>query len=288
MRMEGMTYWTDQLAEFVTLYGDAGGDMSGYAVGGNDTLIGGTGQSTIIGDAGGNMLDHAHGGNDVLTAIGADISPLLMFGDSQQQMSGFASGGNDTLTVSGSTNLPEALYGDAFTMTGNAHGGNDILKTDGSLLSGANSAFLYGDAYSMFDNAVGGNDTLIGGKAGTSDTLVGDAHDMHGNATAGNDILISGGADDSMYGDAINKDASVISGHDTFVFAPMNGHDTINDFVHGNDIIDLTALASTGVHSISDLTIDLSGTDSIIHFDVNDTIAVVGIQHLLASDFHFA
>jgi Ca2+-binding RTX toxin-like protein len=171
-------------------------------------------------------------------------------------------------------------------MAGNAHGGNDVLKTDGSLLSGTHSAFLYGDAYSMSEHAVAGNDILVGGMAGTSDTLIGDAHDMHGNAKAGNDVLISGGADDSMYGDAVNKDAGVTTGHDTFVFAPTNGQDTINDFEHGKDLIDLTAFASTGVHAISNLNIEVSGNNSIIHFDVNDTITVVGNPHLQASDFY--
>ena len=55
---------------------------------------------------------------------------------------------------------------------------------------------LYGDADSMSGNAQGGNDTLIGGIAGTSDTLIGDACQMLGNAMAGNDVLISRGAND--------------------------------------------------------------------------------------------
>ena len=65
--------------------------------------------------------------------------------------------------------------------------------------------------------------------------LFGDAFEMHGNARAGNDVLVSGAADDSMWGDAEFIDPTVTRGDNAFVFAPGNGHDTINDFRQGHD-----------------------------------------------------
>ena len=63
---------------------------------------------------------------------------------------------------------------------------------------------------------------------------------MSDNARGGNDTLISGTGTDHMWGDAqiINGVAAsptaatgtVTTGADTFVFAPGNGNDDINDF----------------------------------------------------------
>ena len=48
-------------------YGDAGGDMSDFAKGGNDSFTALGSFNTFYGDAGGDMSGHAHGGNDTLT-----------------------------------------------------------------------------------------------------------------------------------------------------------------------------------------------------------------------------
>ena len=53
------------LSRVQNLYGDAGGDISGYARGGDDHIIAGggsNGTTNVYGDAGGNMSDHADGG----------------------------------------------------------------------------------------------------------------------------------------------------------------------------------------------------------------------------------
>ena len=258
--------------------------MSGYAKGGNDTLIGGGDGSALFGDAGGNMSDHALGGNDILMSSGGQITIGFgaMFGDAGGQMSGYSQGGNDVLTYTGPDSF-DGMYGDAKTMVDHAHGGNDVLTLGGT--TGFMS--LYGDAYSMSDHAVGGNDTLIGGLTG-NDTLIGDAFSMQGKAVAGNDTLISRGANDQMWGDGVVVATTVIRGENTFVFAPMNGQDTINDFNPGHDHIDLTADAAIGVHQFSDLHIDTVGNNSVIAFDPHDQITVVGNTHLTAHDFLLA
>lgn len=102
------------------------------------------------------------------------------------------------------------LYGDA---------GDDIIKfTCGEAHGGDGADTIEGMAGPIFGDA--GNDTLKG-NSGT-DTI-------HGGAD--NDT-INGKADaDILYGDA---------GIDTFIFEHGTGSDTIKDFVHGTDKIDLT------------------------------------------------
>ena len=257
--------------------------------GGDDVMTGaGVDVTEMFGDAGRDMTDHAVGGNDTLTANMASIfSSCEVFGDCGGEMSGDAKGGDDNITVQGVSVASESLYGDAMTMSGDARGGNDVLQTAGSLSSTPNLDVVYGDAYSMSGNAVGGNDRLVGGTTG-NDTLIGDAYQMGGNSRAGNDVLVSGHANDSMWGDAVVKGPNVIEGSNTFVFAPQNGNDVINDFHTNLDHIDLTADAAIGIDHFTDLDIQTAGSNSVIHLDANDSITVVGNVHLQASDFLLA
>jgi|SRR5712664_1473128 len=177
------------------------------------------------------------------------------------------------------------------SLTDHQHGTNDtLIGVDNAINT------LYGDAFDMFDHARGGNDTLIGG-ANSDNSLHGDAFFMFDNARGGNDTLISGPGTDHMWGDAqvINGVAasptapvgSVVTGTDTFVFAPANGNDDVNDFRQSDhDRIDVRAY---GFHDIADMTITADGSGNTrIAFDANDSVTLVGISdpHILhASDF---
>jgi serralysin len=122
---------------------------------------------------------------------------------------------------------------------------------------------------------------------------------MDGNARGGNDTLISGTGTDLMWGDAqtINgvsasptaPTAAVVTGADTFVFAPGNGADFIHDFRQSDhDKIDVSAY---GFHSIADLMIIDTGADARIEFDATNSATLVGLGDpgvLQASDFIFA
>jgi hypothetical protein len=242
------------------------------------------------------MHDHARGGDDTLIGGASQINAL--YGDARI-MDGDTSGGNDTLiagvglTIAGAPPV-NALMGDAFEMHDNARGGNDtLIGAD----SGVNS--LHGDARTMDGNSRGGNDTLIAGAAPVNN-LYGDAFSMSGNARGGNDILISGPGTDHMWGDAaiINGVAAsptaptgtVVTGADTFVFAPGSGNDDINDFRQSDhDKIDVSAY---GFHNLADMTITADGGgNSKIAFDANDSVTLVGIAdpHILhPSDFLLA
>jgi hypothetical protein len=238
------------------------------------------------------MHDNARGGDDTLTG-GASLINVL-YGDAIV-MDGDSRGGDDTLIAGpgpmigfGPTN---ALMGDAGALHDNARGGNDRV-TGGD--SGAN--ILHGDARTMDGDSRGGDDTLIAGAAPVN-TLYGDAFSMSGNASGGNDTLISGSGTDHMWGDAqiINglvasptaDTGAVLTGADTFAFAPGNGNDDINDFRQSDhDRIDVSAY---GFHSLAEMTITSTGTDTTIAFDATDRVTLVGFAgHLQESDFLLA
>ena len=96
------------------------------------------------------------------------------------------------------------------------------------------------------------------------------------------------GVTDFMWGDAVNVFDNAVGGSDTFVFAPYNGLDTIFDLEQGKDHLDLTADATIGIHQFSDLNIEVSGSDSIIHFDSDNQVTIVGVTTLHTTDFLFA
>jgi hypothetical protein len=141
-----------------TFYGDAGKDIGGDAIGGNDTFVGGLRSSvTFYGDAGGDLGGQATGGNDTFT--GGALGTSLAYGDALT-MSGNAQGGNDKLVGSNAAPAPAGTYastlvGDAQIMSGDARGGNDTL------ISGTGNDDMWGDARVLLGNAKGGNDTFV-------------------------------------------------------------------------------------------------------------------------------
>ena len=89
---------TGDLSRTQNLYGDAGGDIAGRGLGGDDHIIAGggpNGTTHVYGDAGGNLMNHAEGGNDFLDGSLADF--VIMYGDAGENMSGSARGGNDVM-----------------------------------------------------------------------------------------------------------------------------------------------------------------------------------------------
>src|SRR6476620_2761586 len=94
-------------------------------------------------------------------------------------------------------------------------------------------------------------------------------------------------------------------GHDTYVFDQHNGNDVINDFQPGIDTIELDGFLKSHIppqaaehlppqaqahgvlESFTDLNITEANGNSVIHFDANDSVTVVGVTGLTAADFHF-
>jgi hypothetical protein len=205
--------------------------------------------------------------------------------------------GNQTLVgIDGETNL---IYGDPLAQGGNFEGGDDTL------IGGANSNnTLIGDTDTMVGPGTGGDDTLIGGIGGTN-ILIGDAESAGGGIPSGGaDRLVSAdNTADNMWGDFQNTGpGQPTGGVDTFVFAPNNGNDIIHDYQQGfdnpieldgffkNTHIPSQAADHAGNHvleTFADLNIEVVGTDSVIHFDANNSVTVLGVTGLTANDFHF-
>jgi Ca2+-binding RTX toxin-like protein len=126
-----------------------------------------------------------------------------------------------------------------------------------------------------------GSANVLRGGAG-DDTLDG----KHGNDTLdgqdGNDTLLGGPCADVMYGG---------QGNDTFVFDPVFGNDTINDFVAGAGSADVIELADDVFADFGAVLAAASqvGPDTLISHDAGNTILLknVAMTSLHQDDFRF-
>jgi Ca2+-binding RTX toxin-like protein len=131
-------------------------------------------------------------------------------------------GGNDTITGNGNTRIAfyNALDGVTVDLAANnSHGtaSGDIAGVGTDAFTGVNA--VRGSAYADVISGDAGNNTLDG--------------------QAGNDVIQGRGGADTLIGGA---------GADHFVFAAVSestvaSHDTISDFVHGTDLIDISGIA---------------------------------------------
>jgi len=232
------------------------------------------------------MNDSSRGGNDVLIGVDGANERQVACGDAFM-MNDSSRGGNDLIIGGAGGSGNQLLCGDACTMSGNARGGNDLIIGGAVAIN-----ILIGDACAMSDNARGGNDVLVAGNGGGINIMFGDASGfgglvaMSGNAVGGNDTLISGNAVDNMWGDGVISGTGVTTGADTFVFAPGNNADTINDFRQtDHDQIDVSAY---GFDDIGDLNISVVSGNTVIDFGSGNSVTLVGITApLTASDFIF-
>ena len=274
--------------------------------------------NNLLGDA--SLMKHSQGGDDVINVCNNFTSNV-----GQVTANGVGAKSSYVLNFTLSDNN---LYGDAETMI-HSKGGDDTLSIgvgivgDSPFTLNVFNNTLYGDAKTM-QKSSGGNDILTGADGKGSITyLYGDAQFTDGKSKAGDDKLISGQGNDQMWGDfgsvvspvvASNDDdeddedddhesehdddgdddhcssnINKYAGKDTFVFAANNGKDTIFDFQHGLDKIDLSALGS--IHGLNDLIFAPSTTqplDSVIDLGDGNSITLVGVNNLEATDFVFA
>ena len=271
---------------------DQNGMLSGKEHGTNDTLTTPLHSGAppplefFLGDAD-MMSGSSRGGNDVLIGVDGANERKVACGDAFM-MEDSSRGGNDQIIGGTGGSGNQLLCGDACMMFGNARGGNDlVIGGDGAI------NIIIGDACAMSDNTRGGNDVLVAGNGGGINIMFGDASGfgmavaMSGNAVGGNDTLIGGNAVDNMWGDGLTIDGpDVTTGADTFVFAPGNNADTINDFRQtDHDQIDVSAY---GFDDIGDLNISVVLGNTVIDFDNANSVTLVGITApLTASDFIF-
>ncbi|WP_128935729.1 VCBS domain-containing protein [Bradyrhizobium zhanjiangense] len=244
--------------------------------GGDDQIIGnGTTQIQYNNATGGVTINLAAGSASGDTSVGHDNFSGVN--------SAIGSNFNDVYDATGFTGVNanfNSFQGNAGndSITGN---GNTLIQY-GSATSGVTINLTAGTADG--DGSVG-HDTIAGGVfnvfgSNFNDTIVG---------SASNDGLSGGGGNDTLDGRAGNDFLSGGAGADTFVYASGGGFDFIQDFVHGQDRIDLTGVY--GIYSLSDLQshAEQSGPNTVITFSSGDGITLqnVTLSSLTASDFLF-
>ena len=256
------------------LYG-GDGDDSLKGGGGNDTLTGGAGADTFyfgIGYGPDEPVSRRVSGHDTITdfIVGEDTLDLIAFKhdfpgvdipqatqDGANAVLDFGDKGKVTLknvsaedlndalhVIRGSESVDDIVEGDSGDNVIYGLGGRDQLHGNGGddrLYGGDGDDSLLGD---------GGNDTLYGGAGDDLSTALDTERGLYGGA--GDDALYGGDGDDSLKGGGGNDTLTGGAGADTFYFGigygpdepvsrRVSGHDTITDFIVGEDTLDLIA-----------------------------------------------
>ena len=202
-----------------TVYGGAGNDFiddiggtsytgstSIFGGTGNDTVWAGDGNNTVFGEADDDAIYGEAGADSISGGTGNDY---IDGGIGNDRLSG--DDGNDTIhggtgddTIIGGLGNDSAFGGD----------GNDVIDDEPGAGNGSGTDYFDGGA---------GNDSIYGGN--DNDTLLGGADNDFLVGEDGNDSIIGGTGNDRIFGG---------TGNDTFVYAPGDGNDTIEDFNFGN------------------------------------------------------
>ncbi len=238
-----------------------GGDGDDVLIGsaGNDTLSGGAGDDVLIGNGGNDILDGGSGNNIVLNSIIAkSLAAPSVASDPAQQSVYSGTSGHDDIRLAGSDGgVTVSGLAKPVTIT-SAGGPNAPVVIDG--LGGSDNidaSGVTGPGMQFILDGGSGNDTLHGG--------------------AGNDLLLGG------------------DGADKFVFSGTNGIDTIADFQHGIDKIQISGYGAP-LGNFGDLTGHIAQVGADVQVDLGSKAAGAGmivlqntqLATVSASDFAFA
>ena len=276
------------------LYGRAGNDsLNGGA--GDDRLFGEDGEDELRGMTGADRLDGGDG-IDIVVYWSSDAAVTVDLGSGTGQ-GGHAEGdvivdvenlwGSDHNDVLSGDTGPNRLYGGRGNDELQGNGGDDVLEGDigADRLDGGPGMDMA--SYSLSNEGVTvklGEGVIEGGHA-AGDTFVsieGIEGSPHDDVLAGDDgaNMLSGG-----YGDNVLEGGG---GPDQFVFAWVNGDDTILDFTDNEDLIDFSETHFSG---FDDLILSSDSNGVTIHMAGNGggSILLEGfdIANLDASDFIF-
>jgi serralysin len=201
----------------------------------------------------GQVFYGTHGADNLTPGFGDDT--YYMTSDNWVTDTVDGGGGNDTVDYSRSNIGVNITLTDP-TSVGGASGGTVTADYFSSLTNPATGQdIVFGHTQTVaeltnIENATGSNynDTILGNSA--ANTLKGlDGNDFI-NGEGGNDIIDGGAGDDRILGGMGRDILTGGTGHDTFVFrsaaeSPAGAYDTITDFVHGDDKIDLSGFLKT-------------------------------------------
>ena len=188
-------------------------------------------------------------------------------------------GGEPEIVVGGKGD--DVLFGSERAEVLSGDDGNDLI------VAAAGADVLIGDkGYDTLWGG-GGDDTLIGDSAELTpedgdDALAGgeDDDDLFGGT--GDDVLLGGTGDDWLVGGAGDDMLTGGAGADVFVFEPHHGADTITDFMHGEDLIDLMEIA--GVARFGDLRPRAVGGATVMDLTPYGG-GVIRLEDTMVSDF---
>jgi Ca2+-binding RTX toxin-like protein len=254
-----------QLGTAMQLTGN-GGDGNDVLVGspGNDVLTGGAGDDVLIGNGGQDVLDGGTGNNIVIPSVmakvasaGSRVGALAVHANvvPQQQFGGTADNDHVNVTLAGGKVEMTGLAAPAVLDPSAATGPVTISGLAGNDV--INASGMSSPSMRFILDGGTGNDVLHGG--------------------AGNDLLIGG------------------AGADRFAFSGSNGTDTIADFQHGLDTIQLSGYGAA-LSDFSDLAGHIAQVGADVRVDIGAKIAGAGmivLQHtelatVGASDFKFS
>jgi Ca2+-binding RTX toxin-like protein len=285
-----------------TLNGNANEDDLIRGFGGNDTLSGLSGNDTLIGGSGSDSLTGGTG-NDVFnleyfngSTVAQDFDLVNDFVQGQDKIDLTGMGISDFSTIFSLTNND---FSNNAIITTRYNGANTTYGTYSLQLTGINKGSLTANDFifqtiSLNDNLVGGanSDDLFGGLG--NDTLQGGAGSDRLFGEQGIDRLIGGSGSDTFTGGA---------GNDTIVLEYFNGStvaqdlDVVNDFVQGQDKIDLTGMGISDFSTIFSLTNNDVANNAVItarYNGANTTYGTYSLQltginkgSLTANDFIF-
>lgn len=254
---------------------------------GDDLLLGGVGEDTIAGDevSVNGLEDDTAAKDDNDNIFGNDGNDSLLGGSGNDTIDGglkndeiFGEDGSDSL-LGGDGN--DTLNGGLEDDTLRGHDDNDLLF-------GARGAdLLWGlDGNDSLQGNVG-EDTLNGGSGADflfgqdgNDELNGDLGEDYLAGGTGSDTLDSGEGNDTLFGD---------SDTDRFAFNLNSGNDLVEDFIVGEDIIEISskygfADGEAVLNATNIITTFINGFDSRIQLDNNNFVDVFHDQPLTAAD----
>ena len=285
--------------------GGRGNDIAQLG-GGDDTFVWnpGDGSDTVEGQGGFDTLvfNGANINEKVdITANGSralftrDVAGITMDLNGIERIQFAALGGSDNINVGnlGGTDVQQVAIdlgaGDqaADTVTVNGTAGNDHIK----VAAAGDQVTVNGlPAQVTIDHVEPKFDTLVV-QGGAGDDVI----DASGMPAAVMQFIVNGGdGNDVLHGGQGNDLLTGGTGADRFEFSGANGTDTIADFQHGLDKIDITGYGGA-LNKFGDLAGHISQVGADTHVDLGGTVAGAGsivllntqMASLSASDFAF-
>jgi Ca2+-binding RTX toxin-like protein len=241
-----------------------------------DMLLGGTGKDTLYGGGGNDTINGGTGADSMIGGLGNDI---YMVDNRRDVIVETGIGGFDQIHATIDISLTTANY------TNVEHvrllGTRDL----GALGSAANNRLIGNSGNNILDGRKG-NDVLRG-LAGNDHLLGGDRNDRL-DGGVGNDTLDGGAGNDTLIGGSGNDILTGGGGGDTFLFRNGFKNDTITDFHHNTDTLQLLDF---GVNDASQAQryAEQIGSDVVFDFGHGDKLIIQNITiSALVDDMIFA